>query len=291
MLSRVDFMRLAALKQRHRALPARLSRTRIVALLATGSMLLVVSPAEARPTPEQKCQAGKNIAAGKLAACLQNAEAKLTTTGDAAKYAKAKLDCSYKFAKSWLKLEATAARVGSTCPDAPLDQDALERAIRDCSASVSSALAGAGMVTSTPTPTPTPTPTRTLTPTPSPTSTITISYLVMGTPEVNTAACDFGTPGTAFPMTMNYSDPTGNVNNSTVPLVALHFEPSQREEDAIVPAAPVITGDGFNGTISFSPCVLFETDTVVSFKPQIVTDGGNLSNQLSAALPKPPGAN
>jgi hypothetical protein len=54
----------------------------------------------------------------------------------------------------------------------------------------------------------------------------TISNLVMGTPQVNTAACDFGTgaPWTAFPMTMNYSDPTGNVKNFfTFPLVLLHF--------------------------------------------------------------------
>jgi len=122
----------------------------------------------------------------------------------------------------------------------------------------------------------------------------TISNLVMGTPQVNTAACDFGTgaPWTAFPMTMSYSDPTGNVKNFlTFPLVLLHFEPSQRQEAAAIPALPVITGDGFNGTISFSTCVLFNSDTVVSFKPQIITGGGNLSNQLSSALPKPPGAN
>lgn len=122
----------------------------------------------------------------------------------------------------------------------------------------------------------------------------TISNLVMGTPLVNTAACDFGTgaPWTAFPMTMNYSDPTGNVKEFfTFPFVLLHFEPSQRQEAAVMPALPVITGDGFTGTISFSPCVRFDTDTVVSFKPQIITGGGNLSNQLTAALPKPPGAN
>ncbi len=122
----------------------------------------------------------------------------------------------------------------------------------------------------------------------------TISNLVMGTPLVNTAACDFGTgsPWTGFPMTMSYSDPTGNVKEFfTFPVVLLHFEPSQRQEAAAVPALPVITGDGFTGTISLMPCVRFDTDTVVSFKPQIITIGGNLSNQLSAALPKPPGAN
>ena len=117
-------------------------------MLAAGSLAMLMyepAAAQAGPTPEQKCQAGKNIAAGKLAACLQTAEAKLTTTGDAAKYAKTKLDCSYKFATRWLKLESAAARVGATCPDTPFDRSALEGAIQQCSANVASALAGAGL--------------------------------------------------------------------------------------------------------------------------------------------------
>lgn len=112
----------------------------VIAILTCDPMV-----AQAGPTPEQKCQAGKNIAAGRLAACLQNAEAKLSTSGDATKYVKAKLDCSYKFAARWLRLEAAAARAGTTCPDTPLDQSALEGAIQQCSANVASALAGAGL--------------------------------------------------------------------------------------------------------------------------------------------------
>ncbi len=122
----------------------------------------------------------------------------------------------------------------------------------------------------------------------------TISNLVMGTPQVNTPACDFetGAPWTAFPMTVSYSDPSGNVKDFfAFPFVLLHFEPSQREEGAIIPALPVITGDGFTGTMSFTACVLFQTDTVVAFRPQILTAGGLFSNQLTSALPKPPGAN
>jgi hypothetical protein len=67
-----------------------------------------------RSTPEEKCQAGKNTAAGRFAACLQNAEAKLTTTGDLGKYAQAQLDCSYDFATKWLQLERSAAQAGAT---------------------------------------------------------------------------------------------------------------------------------------------------------------------------------
>ena len=37
-------------------------------------------------TPEQKCRAAKNLAAGQYAACRQNAEKGLALTGDATKY-------------------------------------------------------------------------------------------------------------------------------------------------------------------------------------------------------------
>jgi len=121
-------------------------------MLAAGALaMLTYEPAvaQAGPTPGQKCQAGKNIAAGRLATCLQVAEAKLAATGDAAKYTKAKLDCSYKFATRWLKLEAAATRAGATCLDAPLDQNGLEAAIQECSANVASALAGLGLTNCT----------------------------------------------------------------------------------------------------------------------------------------------
>lgn len=123
-----------------------LSVARIAACLCVFAGMLSPQIASAKPTVEQKCQAGKNIAVGKLATCLQAAEAKLAITGDATKYARTKLDCSYRFAKRWVKLEESAARAGGTCRDAPLDQGALAAAIHQCSASVASALAGGGLL-------------------------------------------------------------------------------------------------------------------------------------------------
>lgn len=120
----------------------------------------------------------------------------------------------------------------------------------------------------------------------------TISNLVLGTPEVGSPLCDFGNGiGTAFPMTVDYADPTGNVTPGfAFQLVLTHFEPSQREEYAVPTDEPVVTGDGFTGTVSFGACALFDTDTIVSFNVNLITLGG-LSNQLVGALPKPPGAN
>jgi len=120
----------------------------------------------------------------------------------------------------------------------------------------------------------------------------TISQLILGAPVLNTPSCDFtGTPGSSFPMTVTYADPAGNVQDNLVaPIVNEHFEPSQREETGIFTALPVLTGDAFNGTASFSICALFNTDTIVSFKVRLATIGG-VSNELVGALPKPVGAN
>src|SRR5262245_49511888 len=70
----------------------------------------------AAPTPEQKCQAGKNKTAGKYAACRENAEAKLATSGDTTKYGEAITKCGDKFATAWQKLEDKAVAAGTTCP-------------------------------------------------------------------------------------------------------------------------------------------------------------------------------
>jgi hypothetical protein len=119
----------------------------------------------------------------------------------------------------------------------------------------------------------------------------TISQLVLGTPTLNTAECGFtDPPGSLFPITVTYSDPSGNVKDGEVaPLVLEHFEPSQREEVGIYTAPPLLTGDASNGTATVNVCALFNADTIVSFKVRLVTIAG-VSNELVGALPKPPGA-
>ena len=87
-----------------------------VTLLVSLTLAFAASSAHAASASAQKCQAGKNKAAGKYAACRENAEAKLATSGDTAKYGEAITKCSDKFAATWQKLEDKAVAAGSSCP-------------------------------------------------------------------------------------------------------------------------------------------------------------------------------
>jgi len=78
--------------------------------------LLCAAAAHAAGTPEQKCQAGKNDAAGKYAQCLGKAEKSYVTSGDATKYDNAIVKCEGKLVATWDKLEAAAVAAGTTCP-------------------------------------------------------------------------------------------------------------------------------------------------------------------------------
>jgi len=78
--------------------------------------LLIAGAAHAAATPEQKCQAGKNQEAGKFAACLTKAQAKLIQSGDAVKYDASVLKCQAKLDAKYLKLEAAAVKKGALCP-------------------------------------------------------------------------------------------------------------------------------------------------------------------------------
>ena len=114
--------------------------------------LLASAPAGASPTPEQKCQAGKNKVAGKYAACLQSAEAKFVATGDGTKYSDAIDKCKLKFfgdppggGGQWQKLIDKATAAMATCPDAPLSGGQFQRVIDEHSDNVSTALNGGGL--------------------------------------------------------------------------------------------------------------------------------------------------
>jgi uncharacterized protein DUF1566 len=113
---------------------------------------LVSAPAGAAPTPQHKCQAGKNKAAGNYATCLQNAESKLAATSDNTKYNDAINKCKLKFfgdppggGGAWQKLIDKATKAGATCPDAPLTGAQFETVINEHSSNVSTALKGGGL--------------------------------------------------------------------------------------------------------------------------------------------------
>jgi hypothetical protein len=78
---------------------------------------LTAASVDAAVSPVQQCQSGKNLAAGKYAACRQKAEGKLATSGDVVKYGEAIAKCETKMSDAWAKLEAKAAAKGAACFD------------------------------------------------------------------------------------------------------------------------------------------------------------------------------
>ena len=81
------------------------SLSRLVATCVAGALLLGVTAVQAGLTPEQKCQVGKNKAAGKYAACRQNAEAALATKGDVANHDKAVAACATSFSMLFRRIQ------------------------------------------------------------------------------------------------------------------------------------------------------------------------------------------
>lgn len=116
----------------------------IATLLAA---LMCAASSFAAATPEQKCQAAKNLAAGQYAACRQTAEKGLVLTGDATKYGAAIDKCETKFGTAWQKAIDKAADAGATCPDAPLTAGQYQAAIDAHAGNIATALAGGGLTT------------------------------------------------------------------------------------------------------------------------------------------------
>ena len=117
-----------------------LTPSRFAALIVSAALLAGASSALTKATPEQKCQAGKNRAAGKYTACRQNAEATLATSGDIAKYYKMLAKCEAKFTSAWQKLEAKATKAGASCLDDALTVDSFESLIQSCTETVADGL-------------------------------------------------------------------------------------------------------------------------------------------------------
>lgn len=112
------------------------SRTTLV--FAMAAVLLGAQTAYSL-TDAEKCEAGKNKAAGKYAACRQNAVSTAIKKGVMPDYAK----CDAKFTDKWGKLETAA---GGSC-ETNGDTAAAQSFITDHAEAVAAALAGAGFQT------------------------------------------------------------------------------------------------------------------------------------------------
>lgn len=111
------------------------------AMIAAALVLAVPLATQAGPTPEQKCEAGKNDAAGKYDACTAKAEKGLVYTGNMAKYGDALVKCEGKLADKWTKLEAGAVAAAAVCPSTG-DQVAIQNFVDACVQSVAVAVGG-----------------------------------------------------------------------------------------------------------------------------------------------------
>ena len=94
-------------------------------------------------TPAQKCQYGKNAAAGIYYSCRQKAEAKFSTLLDGAKRAVDLAKCGGKFQSTWADREAKAIAAGGVCPSVG-DQAAVQTAVDQQSGTLATALGGGG---------------------------------------------------------------------------------------------------------------------------------------------------
>ncbi len=116
----------------------RTTDVKILIAVAAAVTMAIGNHAAAKGSPSERCQAGKNQAAGKYALCRSKAEAKFLLQASPSQYAEAMLRCEYKFAITWEKLEA---KTGTPCPDEPLDQGSLQSSIDGCVTNVATALA------------------------------------------------------------------------------------------------------------------------------------------------------
>ena len=91
-------------------------------------MVLLTSQAAAAASIPVKCQTAKQQEAGKLGACLHNAESKLVTSGDPGAYGAAVTKCTTKFSAQWQKVEQKAVDQGASCQTTG-DEAAVEGAI------------------------------------------------------------------------------------------------------------------------------------------------------------------
>ena len=112
-------------------------------LLAALTTITLTSRATAASTPDQICQAAKNMAAGKYGACRQTAEARYATSLDGAKRTADLIKCQTKLEKAWVASEAKAVAHGGLCPTTG-DLSSLQLAVDMYSGVLATSLGGSG---------------------------------------------------------------------------------------------------------------------------------------------------
>jgi hypothetical protein len=104
--------------------------------IAAALALLLPAASPAAVTVAQKCEGGKNDAAGKYAACMAKAERSLVFGGSLEGYDAAQAKCFAKYFGTWAKLEG-----GGSCPTMG-DISSIQGFLDTCVLSVADALGG-----------------------------------------------------------------------------------------------------------------------------------------------------
>jgi hypothetical protein len=110
-------------------------------MTAVCAALLCTGTAFGKTTPPQKCEAGKNNAAGKYTACRQTANKAFVLNNDATTYDTAITKCQTTLSKQWGNLETAAANAKSACPTTG-DESTVQSTITDFTSCLSGNLAG-----------------------------------------------------------------------------------------------------------------------------------------------------
>lgn len=95
----------------------------------------LASTAFAAGTPQQKCEAGKKLAAAKYWSCRAKADAKSVSKDDSASHNEAWVKCETKLLAAFTKLEAKAANVGAVYPTM-MDSTGIDTLVASCSDAV-----------------------------------------------------------------------------------------------------------------------------------------------------------
>src|SRR5262249_26602039 len=97
--------------------------------------------------------------------------------------------------------------------------------------------------------------------------------------------------GTVLAVSFAYTDPDGDLPAGRVSTAGA-FSPSGivgNQDFLFTTGAATISGST-SGSVQLQPCVRFGLDTTFSISVAAVDGAGNISNNLTASLPKPPGA-
>jgi len=144
--------------------------------------------------------------------------------------------------------------------------------------------------------TPTSTPQATGTAQPSPTATrpattiFTLSNITRVLTSLNGCSGPDNSTGSVFTIKLDYQNSSGAVTNIIKITQQTYFTPSGRIANSTITNFN-LTGDGFNGSLSYTVCTGFGTDTQATTTIVITDANGMTSNSLSQTFDKPIGAN